>query len=1067
MNTIDFVVRGSAGGIERGTVAADATNQVIVAGSGQEISINARQSDFASQIRTGDSLVITLSDGRMITIDNFFNDSGTANRLFLSADGYLNEVSFAEIGEGNLYAQYGPTAEWGKWSPSDELIFLGNSEIAAAPLADGEEVSMLGAGLLGAGGFGGIGAGIAATGAGLAVAGAAGGGGGGSASTIGTADPYVDDSESNVTISDDDDETLVITGGGEPGDNVTVTVGDKSVDTVIDEDGKFEAVFEGDNFPEDGVYDAEVVVTDPSGEETELEGPSFEIDTIAPEITFTQGTESVGDYFNGESFADGITISGEGEAGATLVVTINEVSRTTTVSEDGTWTATWEAGTFEPGEYTTGITAVATDSFGNSKSFSDTLVVDTVTTVTVTTTSIGEDGTINGVEHADGVDFTGRAEAGASVEVTIGEVTQTVTATSSGRWTATFSSEQLAQGEYTGTISVVSTDTFGNVGTASGSFEVDTLVRDFAITSSTGGADSVITPSEIDDPLVVSGTTEPGSTVSVTLGDATVQAVVAEDGSWTATFASGSVEAGSYTATMTATATDLAGNVDTATTSVQVDTEAGLLTIDTTPVEGDDIVNKDEASDGVVITGTSDPNALVTVTLAGASRDVRADSDGNWEAPFAAGEVEAGVYTAQITAVTTDEYGNTATAEDSVLVDTRVDNLSIDGDSVAGDNIISAAEYGGTVTVTGTTEAGSQSVMVTMGGVTVAATGASSGSWSAVFDADVLPRGTDTHDIDVLATDRAGNVKSASATVQVDTEVTPFNMTTDPGGADDVVSLDEAAGGIVLGGAVEAGSKVTVTFDGTEYEADVNDNAGTWSLTVPAGDIREGKYPAQITVEAEDHVGNRAEFDDVLQIDTDAPDGPIVNLVLDGRDGFEGIRVETAMEGGVNAGETISVQEVAANGQVSDVDGTATPLSSNTLFEFDNEVPDGSDLIVNATDTAGNTSGTYLALDGEDGNSAIDLTNVALGEFQIETLDLDWAEAASVTIDEASLLALSTNSNTLTIRGSSEDELVIEGGAADGTRTVDGETFNVYNVGSEGTLLVDMDIPDDNITLTI
>ena len=64
MNAIDFVVRGSAGGMQRGTISADATNQVIVAGAGQEISINARQSDFASQVRSGDQLVITLADGR-------------------------------------------------------------------------------------------------------------------------------------------------------------------------------------------------------------------------------------------------------------------------------------------------------------------------------------------------------------------------------------------------------------------------------------------------------------------------------------------------------------------------------------------------------------------------------------------------------------------------------------------------------------------------------------------------------------------------------------------------------------------------------------------------------------------------------------------------------------------------------------------------------------------------------------------------------------------------------------------------------------------------------------------
>ena len=261
MKTIDFVVRGSAGGLQRGTVSADAANQTIVAGAGQEISINARQSDFASQVRSGDQLVITLSDGRVITIDNFFNDSGAANRLFVSSDGYLNEVSFVDAGQGNLYAQYGPTAEWGKWSPSDELIFLGNSEVAGVPLADADgDVSMLGTALLGGGGLlGGIG-GAAAGAVGLAVVGGAVGGGGGDA---GPAAPFVNEEDTNVIIGGDSEESIAVTGGGEPGDTVVVTIGDETVDTVIGDNGEFEAVFEGDDFPEDGVYDTVVVVTNP------------------------------------------------------------------------------------------------------------------------------------------------------------------------------------------------------------------------------------------------------------------------------------------------------------------------------------------------------------------------------------------------------------------------------------------------------------------------------------------------------------------------------------------------------------------------------------------------------------------------------------------------------------------------------------------------------------------------------------------------------------------------------------------------------------------------------------
>ncbi|KEJ89867.1 Ig-like domain-containing protein [Sulfitobacter donghicola] len=1060
MNAIDFVVRGSAGGMQRGTVSADAQNQVIQAGSGQEISINARQSDFASQVRTGDQLVITLADGRTITIDNFFNDSGAANRLFVSADGYLNEVSFVDSGQGNLYAQYGPTAEWGKWSPSDELIFLGNSEIAGVALPEGgaDDVSMLGAALLGTGLLGGGGAAVAAGLGGAAVIGGLAGGGGGD---DGVAAPYVNDEDANVAIGGDEGEqTLTITGGGEPGDTVVVTVGEETVETVIDDDGNFSAVFEGDNFPADGVYDSVVTVTDGDGNETVLDGPSFEIDTIAPEISFTSGTESTGDFFNEVTFEDGVTLTGTGEAGATLAITIAGITQTTVVSETGSWTVSWDPGTLDAGEYTTGITAVTTDSFGNTRSYTETLVVDTVTSVTVETATVGGDGTINSVEHADGVSFNGTAQAGSSVEVTVAGITQTVIATESGTWTTTFSSTDLAAGEYTGTVSVVATDTFGNVATTSGTFEVDTLVRDFAITSSTGGADGVINADEAGQPLTVSGMTEPGSTVVVELGGATVTAVVSANGSWTATFPAGSIQSGTYTSTMTATATDAAGNVDTATTSVQVDTDAGVLTIDSTPVEGDDIVNHDEASDGVVLTGTADPGAVVTVTMEGVSHNVVANNSGNWEAFFSANDVAAGVYTAEITATTTDPYGNSRQASDSVEVDTRVDNLSVSMSDIAVDNIISNAEHGGNVTVTGTTEAGSTSVVVTLADLTANATIDAAGNWSAVFDASALDKGTYTADVGVTVIDGVGNVATAAATVEVDTEVLPLAATSNSAGGDQVVNAAEAATGIDLGGTVEPGSTVQVTFDGTQYTANV-DAAGNWSLTVPASDVRSGAYAADIVVEATDHVGNVAEITDTLSIDTAAPDGPVIASFTRAGDGIRGISIETEMDGGAASGDVHSVSQVASDGSISEVAGQQgfNSLRGETDFVFNENVPNGSQLIVNSTDAAGNTSGTYLVLDDEAATNSVDLTNMALGEYQIENLDLDFAEAASVVIDEASLLALSTESNTLTIHGSAEDQVTIQGGVAQGTQSVDGQTYNVYAVGTEGTLLVEQEIP--------
>ncbi|MFC6584698.1 BapA prefix-like domain-containing protein [Sulfitobacter aestuariivivens] len=212
MKAIDFVVRDGAGGLERGTVSSDARSYVITAETGQEISLNLRQTDLQGQVRSGNDLVITLADGRVITIDNFFDGGANPNRLFVSSDGYLNEVTLVDQGTGELYAQFGPTEQWGKWSPSDDLIYLGGTEVANVG-AD-NEVSMLGAPLLG--GLLGGGAGVAAAvvgGAGV-IAGVGGGSGGDGAP--GPVAPFVDDPDSNTNIGGDDTapHAITVTGGG-------------------------------------------------------------------------------------------------------------------------------------------------------------------------------------------------------------------------------------------------------------------------------------------------------------------------------------------------------------------------------------------------------------------------------------------------------------------------------------------------------------------------------------------------------------------------------------------------------------------------------------------------------------------------------------------------------------------------------------------------------------------------------------------------------------------------------------------------------------------------------------
>ncbi|MEO0670139.1 MAG: Ig-like domain-containing protein [Pseudomonadota bacterium] len=1047
MKAIDFVVRDGAGALQRGVVPAEGDAAVALT-AGQEVSFNLRQTDMAGQARVGDDLVMTLVDGRTITLENYFNDAGETNRLFVSSDGFLNEVAFVETTDGELFAQFGPTEQWGKWSPSDDLIYLGRTEVAHAGTGADEEVSMLGPALLGGANLLGLGAaGAAAIGTAVIVGDDDDGTGGGA----GPATPTVNDANTTTDIGGDDTatHTFTVSGTGEPGDTVEVTAGTAVLETTIADDGTWSVTFVGDGFPADGSFDTSVLFTHvATGETTTLDGPAYVIDTTGPDVAITAGTQSVSHVVNGEEIAGGVTLEGTGEAGATLEITIGDVTRTVMVGEAGTWAATWQAGTLAEGEYEAGVTVVATDSFGNSTTITDTLEVDTVTTVSIDTSSVEGDGTINADETSDGVVLTGTAQPGATVAVTFGTVTQSATVDAAGNWSASFPASAIPSGEYEATVSAVATDANGNSATATGTVQVDTLVNSLGYTSTSGGADGVINAAEHTNGMVVTGVVEPGSTVVVALGGSSVNAVVAADGTWTATFSSDQIATGTYSAQMTATATDAAGNSSSTTQAVNVDTEASVLTI-AGPIETDDVINGAEASDGVMLSGNADPGALVSVTMQGVTHQTVASQAGVWQAFFAASEVPAGTYDALITATTTDAAGNTATTSDTVQVDTQVDNLSVDAAGIEGDNMISGAERADGVVLTGTTEPGS-TVMVTMGGETVQGIVDASGNWSAAFTANQVPTGEVVTDITVTATDLAGNIATVSDTVQVDTLVNQLTIQ-DQVTADDIISGPEARDGISLGGQVEAGSTVMVDFNGTVLAAAV-DAFGNWSLDIPSATIPDGTYAAEVVVMATDAVGNTETINDVLQIDTEAPDGPVIASFTRDGDGIRGISTE------LSDGE-LAVAQVAENGTVTDVAALQEDVGilGETVFQFNQTVPDGSDLVVTATDAAGNGTGTYVAFDDETAGSTISLGSPALGNYQIEQVDLQFAEEANLTITEAQLVALSDNSDTVVVHGGSDDTVTIAGATLTGTTNVDGGTYDVYSLGT-GTVILDDEI---------
>ena len=1061
MKAIDFVTRTSAGAAQYGSISENDSMMTLRAEPGQELSLNLRQSEVNGYARSGGDLQITLADGRVIILEDYFGADGVPDsRLFISADGYLNEVTLVEGGNGTLYAQYGPTEQWGKWSPSEELIFLDEDERVAAIAGTGDEnVSMLGAAAL----FGGSGLATAAGVGAAAVAASTLIPGDGSGSGDGRIAPSVDQ-EGPITLGGDgvgpDTDSVTLTGRAEPGSTVTVTLGDKSVETTADDEGNWQAEFAGDNFPSDGMHTATVTVVEPDGTTTDLAGPQVTIDTTPPETSVTQGTEASGEIFNAEEFGQGIELAGSGEPGATVSVTVEGVTRETVVSESGSWSVTYEAGSLPEGEYTSVVTVISRDAMGNSTTVTESIAIDTVANaVSISTSQIEGDGTINQAEEADGTTIVGTATPGAVVVVSVQGVEQTVTAGGDGSWSVTFAPGTLPQGTYEAEITASSTDAAGNVNTTTGTVQVDTRVDNFALTSSSGGADGVINAQEAQSGLEVTGTSEPGSTIVVQLGSQQVTAVAGADGSWSATFAANQITPGTYTTTMTATATDLAGNTSIQTQSVTVDTEAGLLTLNADQIGGDGTINQAEAQAGVQVTGRADPGATVTVTLDGVAHEVVAGANGVWTTTYASHEITEGVHDPVVTATTTDAAGNATSVSDTVHVDTRVDNLTMDGGGFAatsdGRSVINGDVAGSGFELTGTVEPGS-TVFVSIGGTRVEAAVDASGNWVASFGPGAIAGGEYDAALTVDVTDGAGNTQSLTDTVRVDTLVNALDKDS-PVEGDNVVNAAEASDGVTLTGKVEPGSTVTVDLFGKSYTA-VVDASGNWRVDLPAADIPQAEESFDMVIRATDAAGNVSRVTDSLAIDTLVPDQPDVVGYFRDHSGNRNTTIETTDEDisihrvdGPEGAQELNLYE-AKDAFLNEatyhfLDGAGAPKS----------IPDGSELVITGTDAAGNANSTYLVLD-EAGVTTVDLGSNAVDGFNIETVDLRFSDQTELTITADMLAGLSENSDTLLVRGGTDDTLTISGASKTGTKDVDGEAYSVYSFDNGSSIVVDDDI---------
>jgi Ca2+-binding RTX toxin-like protein len=451
---------------------------------------------------------------------------------------------------------------------------------------------------------------------------------------------------------------LTLGGSAEPSSTVSVSFGSFTAEVVAGQTGLWTVTLSPGELPADGSATLEVVATDAAGNTGTSTTVAVEIDTTAPAAPSILAVTG-DDLVDSDEALGGVTVSGTAEAGATVTISVGGAEQRATADGSGQWSGNFAAGDIpEDGPAT--VTAIATDAAGNvGAAGSREIEINTHGPAAPLVDPVGVNGVVSAAEAAAGLTLSGSAEPGSTVSVSFGSFTAEVMAGQDGLWAVTLSPGELPA-DGSATLEVVATDAVGNAGTSTTvAVEIDTQGPTAPLVDPVG-VDSVVNAAEAAAGLTLSGSAEPGSTVSVSFGSFTAEVPVGEGGLWTVTLSPGEVPANG-SATLEVVATDAAGNAGaSATVAVEIDTAAPVAP-SILAVSGDDVVDSDEALEGVTISGTAEAGAVVTVTLGGTEKIAVADGAGSWSVGYETGElpVDGGH---SVTALATDAAGNAGAA---------------------------------------------------------------------------------------------------------------------------------------------------------------------------------------------------------------------------------------------------------------------------------------------------------------------------------------------------------------------------------------------------------------------
>ncbi|MYL20767.1 hypothetical protein GLW04_12770 [Halobacillus litoralis] len=643
---------------------------------------------------------------------------------------------------------------------------------------------------------------------------------------------------SEPTVDPIADTDTAVTGTGEAGSDVTVTIDGTEYTGTVDENGDFSVAIP----QQPGGTEISVVLTDEAGNESGAATVTV-ADTTAPEAP---QVDQVGEQDT--------SVTGTGEAGSDVTVTIDGTEYTGTVDENGDFSVAIP-------EQTAGteISVTLTDDAGNES---------TPATVTVADLTAPESPVVNAVTDQDTA-VTGTGEAGSDVTVTIGEDEYTGTVDENGDFSVTIP-EQNGGTE----ISVTLTDAAGNESEAATVIVADTTAPEDPVVNDVTDQDTSVT-----------GTGEAGSDVTVTIDGTEYTGTVDENGDFAVT-----IPEQSAGTDVSVTLTDEAGN------------ESGAVTVTVTDGTAPDAPSVDGVTDqDTEVTGTGEAGTDVTVTIDGTEYTGTVDENGDFSVtiPEQSGGTEVSV-------TLTDAAGNESEASVVTVSDvTAPADPSVDG--------ITDQD----AEVTGTGEAGTD-VTVTIDGTEYTGTVDENGDFAVT-----IPQQSEGTEVGVRLTDGSGN-ESGLVTVTV----------TDGTAPEAPVVAEVTDQDTEVTGTGEAGAEVTVTIDGEEYTGTVDGN-GDFTVTIP-----QQEAGTEVSVTLTDAAGNESEAATVTVVDTTAPEAPVVAEVTD---------QDTEVTGTGEAGAEVTVT----------IDGSEYTGTVDENGDFSVSVPQqepGTEVSVVLTDAAGNTS---------------------------------------------------------------------------------------------------------------